>query len=99
MELAGILLFVLGAGYTALQLHKDRVSLNADRRTVWKRAEELLKMRENEQTKRQELNQGFDWGANLPMVLQFLSGKGINTEDLDMDNVQQLLSQVEDTKK
>ena len=54
MEIFGIILFVFGAGYTAYQLHKDRISLNADRRSVWKRAEELLKMREEEQTKRME---------------------------------------------
>ncbi len=101
MEIAGIVLFVFGAGYTAFQLHKDRVSLNADRRSVWKRAEELLKMREEEQTKRQELNQGFDWKNNLPMILQFLGGKGINVnpEDIDMDEVQNLLSQFEGDKK
>lgn len=98
MEIAGIILFVLGASYTAHQLHKDRVSLNADRRSVWKRAEELLKMREEEQTKRMELNQGFDWKENLPMIIQFLGGKGINTENIDMDEVQNLLSQMEKNK-
>ena len=98
MEIFGIILFVFGAGYTAYQLHKDRISLNADRRSVWKRAEELLKMREEEQTKRMELNQGFDWKNNLPMILQFLGGKGINTDDIDMDEVQNLLSQMEDKK-
>ena len=98
MEIFGIILFVFGAGYTAYQLHKDRISLNADRRSVWKRAEELLKMREEEQTKRMELNQGFDWKNNLPMLLQFLGGKGINTDDIDMDEVQNLLSQMEEKK-
>lgn len=98
MEIFGIILFVFGAGYTAYQLHKDRISLNADRRSVWKRAEELLKMREEEQTKRMELNQGFDWKNNLPMILQFLGGKGINTDDIDMEEVQNLLSQMEEKK-
>ena len=98
MEIFGIILFVFGASYTAYQLHKDRISLNADRRSVWKRAEELLKMREEEQTKRMELNQGFDWKNNLPMILQFLGGKGINTDDIDMDEVQNLLSQMEEKK-
>ena len=98
MEIFGIILFVFGAGYTAYQLHKDRISLNADRRSGWKRAEELLKMREEEQTKRMELNQGFDWKNNLPMILQFLGGKGINTDDIDMDEVQNLLSQMEEKK-
>ena len=98
MEIFGIILFVFGAGYTAYQLHKDRISLNADRRSVWKRAEELLKMREEEQTKRMELNQEFDWKNNLPMILQFLGGKGINTDDIDMDEVQNLLSQMEEKK-
>jgi hypothetical protein len=100
MEIAGIILFVFGAAYTAHQLHKDRISLNADRRTVWKRAEELLKVREEEQTKRQELNQGFDWKNNLPMILQFLGGKGINIdpEQIDMEEVSALLSQMEDKK-
>ena len=98
MEIFGIILFVFGASYTAYQLHKDRISLNADRRSVWKRAEELLKMREEEQTKRMELNQGFDWKNNLPMILQFLGGKGINTDDIDMDEVQNLLSQMEENK-
>ena len=95
MEIAGIILFSLGAGYTAYQLHKDRVSLNADRRSVWKRAEELLKMREEEQTKRMELNQGFDWKNNLPMILQFLAKRiNIDPEDIDMDEVQNLLSNI-----
>ena len=98
MEIFGIILFVFGAGCTAYQLHKDRISLNADRRSVWNRAEELLKMREEEQTKRMELNQGFDWKNNLPMILQFLGGKGINTDDIDMDEVQNLLSQMEEKK-
>ena len=98
MEIFGIILFVFGAGYTAYQLHKDRISLNADRRSVWKRAEELLKMREEEQTNRMELNQGFDWKNNLPMILQFLGGKGINTDDIDMNEVQNLLSQMEEKK-
>jgi len=97
MEIFGIVLFVFGAGYTAFQLHKDRISLNADRRSVWKRAEELLKMREEENTKRMELNQGFDWKSNLPMILSFLNGKGINVEDLDIDAIQTLLP--EDKKK
>ena len=99
MEIYGIILFVFGAGYTAYQLHKDRISLNADRRSVWKRAEELLKVREEENTKRMELNQGFDWKANLPMVLQFLSGKGINPDEIDLDEVQNLLSQTMEDKK
>lgn len=99
MEIYGIILFVFGAGYTAHQLHKDRISLNADRRSVWKRAEELLKVREEENTKRMELNQGFDWKANLPMVLQFLGGKGINTDDIDLDEVQNLLSKTMEDKQ
>ncbi len=99
MEIAGIILFCMGAGYTAYQLHKDRVSLNADRRSVWRRAEELLKMREEEQTKRMELNQGCDWQSHLPMILQFLGGKGINPKDIDMDEVQNLLSSLEEQKK
>lgn len=98
MEIFGIVLFVFGASYTAYQLHKDRISLNADRRSVWKRAEELLKMREEESTKRMELNQGFDWKNNLPMILQFLGGKGINTDDIDMNEVQNLLSEMEEKK-
>ena len=98
MEIFGIVLFVFGASYTAYQLHKDRISLNADRRSVWKRAEELLKMREEESTKRMELNHGFDWKNNLPMILQFLGGKGINTDDIDMNEVQNLLSQMEEKK-
>jgi hypothetical protein len=98
MEIFGIVIFVLGAGYTAFQLHKDRVSLNADRRSVWKRAEELLKMREEETTKRKELNQGFDWQNNLPMILSFLNGKGIDVNDLDMNAIQDLLPQ-EDKKQ
>lgn len=81
----------MGAGYTAYQLHRDRVALNADRRSVWKRAEEILALREEQATKRMELNQGFDWKANLPMILSFLNGKGINVEDLDMDAIQDLL--------
>ena len=97
MEFFGIAVFVFGASYTAYQLHKDRVSLNADRRSVWKRAEELLKMREEETTRRMELNQGFDWKSNLPMILSFLNGKGINVEDLDMDAIQELLP--EDKKR
>lgn len=91
MEIYGVVLFILGATYTALQLHKDRVSLNADRRTVWKRAEELLKTREEEQTKRLELNQGFDWKNNLPMILQFLGGKGINLEEKELQDLLQTM--------
>ena len=91
MEIFGIVIFCMGAGYTAYQLHRDRVALNADRRSVWKRAEEILALREEQSTKRMELNQGFDWKANLPMILSFLNGKGINVEDLDMDAIQDLL--------
>jgi|TARA_Y100000310_G_C20029549_1_gene511152 hypothetical protein len=91
MEIFGIVIFAMGAGYTAYQLHRDRVALNADRRSVWKRAEEILALREEQATKRMELNQGFDWKANLPMILSFLNGKGINVEDLDMDAIQDLL--------
>ena len=93
MEIFGIIIFALGAGYTALQLHKDRIALNADRRSVWKRAEELLRMREEETTKRAELGAGFDWAGNLPMILSFLSGKGIDTDNLNMDEIQDLLQQ------
>lgn len=92
MEIFGIIIFTLGAGYTAYQLHRDRVALNMDRRTVWKRAEELLRIQEEEATKRIELNQGFDWKANLPMILSFLNGKGIDLQELDMENVQDLLN-------
>ena len=88
-----MVLFVFGAGYTAYQLHKDRASLNADRRSVWRRAEELLKIREEESTKRMELNQSFDWKANLPMILSFLNGRGINTEELDTGAIEDLLNQ------
>lgn len=93
-----MVLFVFGAGYTAYQLHKDRVSLNADRRSVWRRAEELLKMREEENTKRMELNQGFDWKSNLPMILSFLNGRGINVEDLDPNAIQDLINETEGKK-
>ena len=91
MEIFGIVIFCFGAGYTAYQLHRDRVALNADRRSVWKRAEELLAVREEEATKRQDLSKGFDWKANLPMILSFLNGKGIDVNDLDMDAIQDLL--------
>jgi hypothetical protein len=91
MEIFGIVIFCFGAGYTAYQLHRDRVALNADRRSVWKRAEELLAVREEEATKRQELSKGFDWKSNLPMILSFLNGKGIDVNDLDMDAIQDLL--------
>ncbi len=93
MEIYGVILFALGASYTAWQLHKDRVAINSDRRAVWRRAEELLKTREREQTKRMELNQGFDWKNNLPMILQFLGGKGINLEEAELQN---LLQSMED---
>jgi hypothetical protein len=96
MEIYGLLIFLAGAGYTALQLHNQSKALNADRRAVWKRAEDLLRMREAEQTKRQELNQGFDWKNNLPMILSFLGGKGIDTSNIDMEEVQNLLSTMED---
>ena len=93
MEIFGIVIFVLGAGYTAYQLHRDRLALNADRRAVWKRTEEILALREEQSTKRMELNQGFDWKANLPMILSFLNGKGINVDELDMDAIQNLLTE------
>ena len=93
MEIFGIVIFVLGAGYTAYQLHRDRLALNADRRAVWKRSEEILALREEQSTKRMELNQGFDWKANLPMILSFLNGKGINVDELDMDAIQNLLTE------
>ena len=93
MEIFGIVIFVLGAGYTAYQLHRDRFALNADRRAVWKRAEEIPALREEQSTKRMELNQGFDWKANLPMILSFLNGKVINVYELDMDAIQNLLTE------
>tara|TARA_B100000686_G_C16760122_1_gene958102 strand:- start:1356 stop:1649 length:294 start_codon:yes stop_codon:yes gene_type:complete len=93
MDIAGIILFTLGASYTAYQLHKDRIALNADRRSVWKRAEELLKLKEEEATKRQELSQGFDWSQNLPMIMSFLQGnKNIDLNEIDMDQIENLLN-------
>jgi hypothetical protein len=91
MEIYGIILFFVGASYTAFQLHKDRVALNSDRRALWRRAEELLKTREEETTKRQELSQGFDWSKNLPLIMGFLNGKGI---DLDQQEIEKLINEV-----
>ena len=98
LEIYGILIFAAGAAYTAIQLHHQANALNADRRAVWKRAEDLLKMREEETTKRQELNQGFNWTENLPMIMSFLGGKGIDTSNIDLDEVQNLLATMEDKK-
>ena len=94
LELGGIILFTLGASYVAYTLHRERIALSSDRRAVWKRAEELLKLREEETTKRQELNQGFDWSKNLPMIMQFLGGRGIDTKNIDIDEVQSLIQQI-----
>ena len=97
LDLGGIILFALGAGYVAFTLHRERIALSSDRRAVWKRAEELLKLREEETTKRKELNQGFDWSKNLPMIMQFLGGRGIDTKSLqniDVDEVQSLIQQI-----
>lgn len=53
-------------------------------------------MREEEATKRQELNQGFNWTENLPMIMSFLGGKGIDTSNIDMEEVQNLIANMED---
>jgi|TARA_R110002012_G_C11662805_1_gene612396 hypothetical protein len=99
MEIYGLIIFLGGAFYTAHQLHKDRVALNSDRRSVWKQQSELVKLREEETTKRMEVDQGFDWKSNLPMILSFLGGKGIDTKDLNMDEIQNLLTTMEDPKQ
>lgn len=96
MEIAGILLFAVGAGYTAHQLHRDRLALNSDRRSVWKQQADLMKLREEENTKRMEIDTGFDWKSNLPMILSFLGGKGIDTSGIDMGEVENLISSMGD---
>ena len=99
LEIYGLLIFVGGAAYTAMQLHHQAKALNADRRAVWKRAEDLLKMREEETIKRQELGQGFNWTENLPMIMSFLGGKGIDTSNIDVEEVQNLLASINTEEK
>ena len=97
LEIYGLVIFLGAMGYTMHSLNKEKQQLATDRRAVWKRAEDLLKLREEESTKRQELNQGFDWKANLPMILGFLGGNNKNdikelAENLDIEEVQNLLN-------
>lgn len=98
-EVTGIILFVSALCYSGYQLHKERIALNTDRRNVWKRAEELLKLQEEESTKRMELSQGFDWKANLPLIMNFLQGSGKVApndiqklaQNLDMEDIEKII--------
>ena len=97
LEIYGLVIFLGAMGYTMHSLNKEKQQLATDRRAVWKRAEDLLKLREEEGTKRQELQQGFDRKSNLPMILGFLGGDNKNNikdiaENLDIEEVQNLLN-------
>lgn len=98
METWGLWVFLMTAVAGYINIWQERKQLSIDRRSVWKRAEEVLKLEKEHKIRLAENSQGFDWGSNLPMILSFLGGRGIDTSKVDMNELQGLLQGLEENK-
>ena len=97
MELYGIIFFSVAYIFGSWQLAAEKKALDIDRRSLWKKGEALLKM-EKELDKKPK---GFDWQANLPMIMQFLKGNNLDLSQLssaDPDEIQKLISDIDGGK-
>tara|TARA_Y100000310_G_C20687123_1_gene819775 strand:- start:901 stop:1212 length:312 start_codon:yes stop_codon:yes gene_type:complete len=96
LDLYGMIIFALGAGYTAWQLHRKEVHLKTLTQKVWDKQENLYKTTEELKLEREKLGTSFDWKANLPMILNVLGKKGnISGEMLEDPAVQHLISSLD----
>jgi|TARA_A100001037_G_C14950079_1_gene544582 hypothetical protein len=91
LDLYGMIIFALGAGYTAWQLHRKEVHLKTLTQRVWDKQENLYKTNAELKLERDKLGQSFDWKNNLPMILSALRGKNISGEMLEDPAVQNLI--------
>ena len=91
LELYGIIIFGLSAGYTAWQLHRKEVHLKTLTQRVWDKQENLYNTNKELELEREKLGKNFDWKSNLPMILGALRGKNISVEMLEDPAVQNLI--------
>ena len=91
LELYGIIIFGLSAGYTAWQLHRKEVHLKTLPQRGWDKQENLYNTNKELELEREKLGKNFDWKSNLPMILSALRGKNISGEMLDDPAVQNLI--------
>ena len=94
-----MIIFALGAGYTAWQLHRKEVHLKTLTQKVWDKQENLYKTTEDLKFEREKLGQNFDWKSNLPMILSALRGKDISGEMINDPAVQNLIENFKDQKE
>ena len=99
LDLYGMIIFALGAGYTAWQLHRKEVHLKTLTQKVWDKQENLYKTTEDLKFEREKLGQNFDWKSNLPMILSALRGKDISGEMINDPAVQNLIENFKDQKE
>tara|TARA_R100001594_G_scaffold144946_1_gene194571 strand:+ start:285 stop:602 length:318 start_codon:yes stop_codon:yes gene_type:complete len=90
METWGLYVFLLTAIVSYVGIFQEKKQLAIDRRSLQRRAVEVLEIERQYKLQEAESNKGFDLNKHLPMLLHFLGGRGVDTSqlgELDLSNI------------